>query len=55
VKVTGDGRVAIELEDAKVALSDTSRLGERILTALAKAERKVAELHERVFSSPAGL
>jgi DNA-binding protein YbaB len=55
VKVTGDGRIAIELEDAKVARSDTSRLGERILTALAKAERKVAELHERVFSPPAGL
>jgi DNA-binding protein YbaB len=43
VKVAGDRRITIELDHAKVAVSDPSRLGDRILAALAEAERKIAE------------
>jgi DNA-binding protein YbaB len=43
VEVTGDGRLAIRLDHAKVVASDISRLGDRILAALTRADR---ELHQ---------
>ncbi|MFC6878237.1 MULTISPECIES: hypothetical protein [Actinomadura] len=39
VSVDGEGRISIDLDSAKAALSDAARLGERILTALAEAEK----------------
>lgn len=55
VRITGDRRITIELNHAKVATSDTSRLGARILTALAAAEREGAEIAARGLRGAIGL
>ncbi|GAA4618876.1 hypothetical protein GCM10023195_85120 [Actinoallomurus liliacearum] len=49
VTVTADHRIIINLNQAKVAVSDTSKLGERILDALSRAETKLAEALAKVF------
>ncbi|MFC0037596.1 YbaB/EbfC family nucleoid-associated protein [Actinomadura rayongensis] len=43
VTVTGDGALTIDLDHVTAATSDVPRLGERILAALAAAEREMTE------------
>jgi hypothetical protein len=50
VKITVDRRITINFDHAKVALSDTSKLGGRILDALHVAERKLDKFIEKAFS-----
>ena len=50
IKPTADGRLTIDLDHAKVDVSDISKLGGRILDALQMAERKLDKLIEKVFS-----
>ncbi|GAA4630574.1 hypothetical protein GCM10023196_056460 [Actinoallomurus vinaceus] len=50
IKLMADGRLTIDLDHAKVAVSDASTLGERILDALSRAETKLEKLRAKVFS-----
>lgn len=44
-EVAGDGQISIRLDHAKVAASDISRLGDRVLTALQRADQELAQTY----------
>ncbi|WP_433179469.1 hypothetical protein [Actinoallomurus sp. CA-150999] len=49
VNLTADGRLTIDLDHTKVTVSDTSKLGERILEAISSAETKLDKLRAKAF------